>query len=398
MILFWSLAALMTVVALALLLVPLLRGGKLSGPPAADVDVDLYRRRLAELESEYQAGQLDDAALERARLELERAMLRDVEGVPAEPLSGGGRRWSAALAVLVAVPIAAVALYLTLGRGDLLRESSPEALLAATPDQFPIAIDRLARRLRTHPEETAGWHLLGRSYFALGRVEDALEAYRRGLATAPDDPDLLVDYAETLAVAADQNLQGRPRRLLERALAVAPEHAKALWLAGIAAHGAGEFQQAIGYWERLRAQLPADSEEAALVARNIADARARLGRAEAAGEARIAVRVRLAPEVSRQAPPDARVFVFARAPEGPPMPIAVRTLSVAELPTTVILDENASMGVGAPLSSYERVTVAARVSRTGQATAASGDLEGSAGSVAVGRDATAEVVIDRVVP
>ena len=398
---FWLLAALMSAAAVALVLLPLLRRNRAPEIDAAAVDADLYRRRRQELETEYAAGQLDDAALERARLELERALLHDLEDAPAAPAPQRRRSWSTALVVLLALPAAAVALYVTVGRTDLLRTPSTEALLQGTPDQFPLAIDRLAQRLREHPEETVGWHLLGRSYFALGRLDDALEAYRRGLATAGDDADLLVDYAEALAVAADQDLQGQPRRLLARALAVEPAHGKGLWLAGIAAHDAGDFRQAIDYWTRLRPMLPDDSEEAVLVNRNIAQAQARLEQsvqAEATGVGRVAVRVQLAPELAERAPADARVFVFARAPDGPPMPIAVRTLTVGELPATVVLDESASMTSGAPLSSYSEVNVTARVSRSGQAAAAAGDLEGAAGPVAVGDDSTADIVIDRVVP
>src|SRR5690606_29643534 len=154
------------------------------------------------------------------------------------------------------------------------------------------AIDRLAQRLREHPEETVGWHLLGRSYFAVGRLDDALEAYARGLAHGgARDADLLVDYAEALAVAADQDLQGRPRQMLLQALALEPDHPKGLWLAGIAAHDAGDYTEAIAHWERLRPMMPPEGEETAILARNIAEARARLGEApQAEGQGRLAVR------------------------------------------------------------------------------------------------------------
>jgi cytochrome c-type biogenesis protein CcmH len=271
-------------------------------------------------------------------------------------------------------------------------------------------VDTLAAKLRDNPNDVDGWALLGRSYFVLGRYADAAEAYASGSRVVNDqEPDLLVNQGESLALAGERNLQGRPMDLFRAALALDPDHGKALWYAGLAAEQAGVTADARRYWTALSNQtLPEEL-------RTLLDARLqRLGGAiatPAPGPAAatatatataapvLRLDVSIAAELTAQAPDDAVLFVFARAAGGPPMPLAVHRGRAGDLPRRIVLDDSMSMQPGLNLSGFDRWEVVARISRAGGVQAASGDLQGS---LTVARPELGEAAlvlqIDQVIP
>jgi cytochrome c-type biogenesis protein CcmH len=115
--------------------------------------------------------------------------------------------------------------------------------------------------------------MLARSYQNFKRYREASEAYARAAALAGNDAQLWADYAETLALANNSQLQGKPLELINKALQLDPDNQTALWLAGNAAFQTQNFQQAISYWEKLEKLLPAGSEGAQSVAASIEEAR-----------------------------------------------------------------------------------------------------------------------------
>jgi cytochrome c-type biogenesis protein CcmH len=202
---------------------------------------------------------------------------------------------------------------------------------------------------------------------------------------------VLVDLADVLAMANGQRLAGEPEKLVERALQIDPQNLKGLALAGTAAFERGDFARAAAFWERMLPLVAADSEDARIVRENVAQARAKAGAA-----VKLAGTVSLSPKLKGRAAPDDAVFIFARAAEGPRVPLAVLRKQVRDLPLSFSLDDSMAMAPGISLSGFPRVVVGARISKSGGAAPQPGDLQGA--SAVVANDAAGvKVVIDSVV-
>jgi cytochrome c-type biogenesis protein CcmH len=265
----------------------------------------------------------------------------------------------------------------------------------------------LAARLEKEPDNVNGWVVLARSYAVMNRHGDAVKAYERVIQLVPNDPDLLADYADALAVTMGGNLSGKPLELAKRALAADPTHWKALALVGTEAFNRKDYKTAIAYWEKLKATAPPGSPIAQSIDSSIAEARELGGIKGAAAPppvvaaapvgGRVAGKVDLSPALKAKVAPTDTVFVFARAAEGPRMPLAIVRKQVRDLPIEFALDDSMAMAPNMKLSSFAEVVVGARVSRSGNATPQSGDLEGLSRPVKVGATGIA-VVIDSALP
>jgi cytochrome c-type biogenesis protein CcmH len=395
MTLFWLVGAALAAIVVFLLVRPLLKVSGTEPISRRDANISIHRDQLRELDADLRAGLLAQADYERARRELEARALEEAgAGAPERrPLA---RRRGVAWAVGAGLPLLAAALYLVVGNpGALMPQSDPHAI---TVQQLDAMVERLATRLRDSPGDVEGWKLLGRSYSALGRFPESAEAYGKAAALDPRDAQLLADFADVLAMARGQRLEGEPEKLIARALELDPTNLKALALAGTAAYARKDYATAAAQWEKMLPLVPPDSEDARAIRANVQEARALAGVKEERKEARRAVKgtVALAAKIKAQAAPDDTVFIFARAVEGPPMPLAVQRVKVRELPVSFSLDDSMAMAPGMSLSAHPRVVVVARVSRTGSPAAQPGDLQGASAPVANDASGIA-VVIDSVV-
>jgi cytochrome c-type biogenesis protein CcmH len=389
---FWVIAVLLAAGALAFVLPPLLRGRRAAPGAAVEAtNVAVYRDQLRELEADLAAGTLAREQYDEARRELEARLLADVQGGAAAPRTATTGR-VAAMAAGIAIPIAAVLLYLAVGNpGALAPESESHGITRA---QIVNMVDRLAARMKENPEDATGWVMLGRSYSVLDRFPEAAEAYANAVKRAPPDAQLLADYADALAMAQGRRLQGEPERLIAKALAIDPRNVKALALAGTAAFENKDFQGAIVQWRKILDIVPADSDMATSIRDSIADAQQLAGgpvaaptapvKPAAAAPATVSGTVRLDPALAKRVAPGDTVFIFARAAEGPRVPLAVTRREVRELPATFTLDDRMAMAPGMNLSAHGRVVVGARVSKSGQPTSQPGDFEGLSAPVSVG--------------
>ncbi len=322
------------------------------------------------------------------------ASLADPSVAPARP--------STRLVALVAAAVLAIAAlgYWRTGMPDYAertqlveQQAQAQAASAAGTDvqQLQAMAVRLEEHLKGKPEDSEGWFMLGRAQSMLGRADAALAAYRRALALRGDDPRLLTDIAEVLGITKGHQLSGEPTELLAKALALDPKAPKTLALSGAAAFDRKDYAQAVKHWETLLKVSAADAGFVAQVRDGIAEAR-RLGQlpapAEAAratiGAASIMGSVDLAPALKGQAAPDDTVFIFARAAEGPRMPLALLRKQVKDLPVSFTLDDSMAMSPAMKLSAFSRVVVVARISKSGQATPQPGDLSGESAPVALG--------------
>jgi cytochrome c-type biogenesis protein CcmH len=424
---FWLVAAALMAVGV-LMLAPALLMRRRTGDTDRDAqNVAIARERLRELEAERDRGELTPAAFEQARLELERILVSDLAGPEQAAVARkADKAGPLALAgLLVAIPPATIALYLALGAPEHLDVVGPGAGSAARMvahgsgnGQMDMGqmLGRLEQRLAQNPNDPEGWAILARSYMALERYPDAVRALEKLRELVGDEPAILIPLANSIAMMQGGKMAGRPAALVKTVLESEPDNPIANWLAGNAAAEAKDWQGAIEHWRRSLAQVGDDAQSADELRQRIADAEARLGgkpaapaaatpAAQAAAQppaaaaaARLQVQVQLAPELKDRVAPTDTVFVFARAPAGPPMPVAAVRLKASQLPITVTLDDSTSLMAGSRLSQFPEVRVEARVSKSGNATAASGDLRGEITAVKVASPEAVVVVIDKVQP
>ena len=428
MLVFWSLAALLIAVTLALLLRPLLRARHVAVAPDADAAaISVYRDQKQALDAECTDGVITPAERDAAVTELARRLGDEVATVrSAETDQRGQRRaWLAAAALLLLIPSAAVVLYTRLGNPAA--GGAPDAAAADGRNPHEIAdtqivamVDSLAQRLKSRPDDADGWVLLARSYQALGRFPEAADAYAHADAFVSTNAALLADYADVLAMAQDRKLAGKPAALAQRALAIDPNHRKALALAATAALEARDLDGALSYWRRLLAQFPPASDDAKQITAIIAEIESakREGkgspdagsksprRSESASTAApakpstgatIAGRVDISPALAARVALTDTVFIFARAVDGPRVPLAVLRIAAKDLPKEFTLDDSMGMAPGAKLSGAAAVIVEARISKSGNALPQSGDFSGRSAPVKPGA-AGVTVMIDQVVP
>jgi cytochrome c-type biogenesis protein CcmH len=397
---FLAVGALLVAGALLFIVPPLLRRGARPGATRDAVNLAVYRDQLRELESDLRAGTLAPDQYEKARSEIEARLLADVGRRDAPAGAARGTR-AAALALGLAVPICAFVVYVAVGNP---RALAPQAAVGETPhglsaQQFEALVSRLAARLKDKPEDPEGWMMLGRSYAVLGRFAEASEAYAKAAARMPRDAQVLADYADALAMAQGRKLQGEPEKIIARALAIDPLNVKARLLAGTAAFNRGDYAGAVRHWERVLEAVPGESEMAQRLRASIAEART-LGvgpqvaiRGKQSGRGQVRGVVKLAPELAAKVAPGDTVYIFARAAEGPRMPLAVLRKKGRDLPAEFALDDSMAMSPAAKLSDHPRVVIGARVSKSANANPQPGDLQGLSAPVRIGADGV-NVVID----
>lgn len=421
MMVFWVMVAGLVGLALLFILPTLLR------PRQSTQDIDLnevnlavFRQQMAELDRDLAAGNLDQASHAAARQDLERELLLDIEDHPAAAAARApSGRW-AALALAGLLPLLAVGLYLKIGQP---RALDPPSQASAQPGQAPgqgmpsmdDLVVKLAKRMEQDPNNLQGWLMLGRSYIAMERMPDAVLAYEKALGLAPKDVEVLLGLAEALIRTQDSEIQGRPLELIQQAVALEPDHPNALWLMGSAEFQRERYAEAVALWTQLEPKLEPGGEEADMVRTAVQEARQRAGLAAPAATPAAAataptpataqasavtleVEVSLAPELAAQAAPEDSLFVFARALQGPPMPLAVQRRQVKDLPVKIRLDDSMAMQPQLKLSGFKEVLVGARISKSGIATPQSGDLQGEVQPVAVTQTGPVQVRIDQVRP
>ena len=377
--------ALLSLFAIVLLLRPWFMRGPVRQLERKQANLLAYRSRIAEIDADVSGGLVDADAAAALKQELGARLLSDVgETSPAVPKAAKEQPY---LAVLLALSLAVFA-GVWYWNGDSWQVQRTLDEIVAHPDQtqhlmIDAMVQRLQGRLKKSPDDAEGWAMLGRSYFIMQRYAEAAQAYAKAnLLNGSQTADWLVGEGEALAMANDRHVAGKPQKLFLQALTLDPDQGKALWYAGLAAAQAGQYKEALGYWLKLRDQPLPDELRAALDDRlqelsqlgNLAiPARVEPKAADAVS---LNIKVSLSPELAGKVPAGASLLVFAKAAEGPPMPLAVQKLDASRLPVTLTLDDSMAMMPALKLSQFQRWILTARVSRSGSAQAQSGDLQG----------------------
>ncbi len=431
--------------ALILILPPLLRATRV---PAADLSADAARRanlqvlreQLAALDAEHASGALDAGQHRLARIEVERRALEEERDAVRPAVAE--RAGKTAIALGAFVPLFVFVVYGLLGMPEAMlpRSTAQGAANATEPggvtsEQIDAMVSKLANRLENQatpqPGDAEAWTMLARSYAVLQRFPEASRAFIRARALLPDNAQLLADHADVLAMLQGQSVAGEPAKLVERALQIDPRNLKALALAGSAAFERKDFTAALKFWAQAKQFAEPGSAFAIGLDGSIRQAQAAAGQAETAaptvsvapaptvqaggkpvappatpdrtagaarpGSGMVSGTVQLAGPLAAKAAPGDTVFVFARAAQGPRMPLAILKMRVSDLPLTFRLDDSSAMSPEMTLSKFPSVVVGARVSRSGDAMPRSGDLVGQIGPIDTG-STKLTITIDSVQP
>jgi cytochrome c-type biogenesis protein CcmH len=404
MTLFWILSAAMIIAALALLAPTLLRRHRSAEDDTQGLNVEIARDRLAELTKAKDAGDLSDEEFEQGKQDLQLALAQDLEAsdTPAPKAGSNGR--GALIASALMIPLITVPIYFEIGSPQLITNppGTPTAATGHGADSLP-PLDQLAEQLRLRmeedPDNAEGWFLLGRTYMRLEDYAGATRAFEQVVRLMPEQTVGLLSLADAMIMRDGMRTDSTALALLEKALRIEPDNVTALWLLGNAAYDNGAVTSALDYWQQAYPLLAQAPEMQGQLAQRILEAGGELpasppnvadlppimptadaspGPAPApaadATTGGIRVQVALAPSLIERAGAADTVFVLARAEQGPPMPLAVARHRVDELPLDIRLTDAMAMMPAMKLSSFDRVEVVAKVSKSGRAGTQPGDL------------------------
>ena len=381
---FWIAVVVLLALALAILLIPLMRTVRgQQGDQRQQQNIQIAREKKQQLETQLKDAEIDQATYDSAYLDLQTSLALELHRSEADSEKTRGK-WMA-IVVLLAIPAASVSLYLVYGEYRVVE--NPQLAFAAPQQQQAAAAPQMSleemtvaikQRLKDNPEDAEGWFMLGRTMMARQQYDQAVTAFQRSNDLLADEPGILFALADALAMQNNGNLLGEPEQLVQRGLKLAPRFPNGLWLAGMAAEQRQDYKAAHRYWSLLLpliADNQASSREVRGLLATLEERDPELVKTMAsAGGARIKLLVDISAELKAKASPDTPVFVYAKAMQGPPMPLAVRKLQLGDLPVSLTLSDDDAMMPSMKLSSFDQVIVGARVSSSGNPVAQSGDF------------------------
>ena len=452
----------MLLVAIGLLVYPILKVRKSSTAVAyKESNLNINDEKIKELDLDLAEGRIDQLFYKAAREELDRELLIDIPAESRETAAlhytGAAKRHPAlALVITIFVPALVLLLYLQLG----MHSASDEAFVASqkqsrqpagSSTKQPPSMAQLTKQLEERIQQSGGsvqdWTMLARAHKYLGQYGLAEKSFAVALQQDENNAQLMLELAEMMALSNGRQFTAPSRELVRKAYALEPNNANVLWFSGVAEYQFGNYRQAI---DRLVALLPiaggeedvvksatamisksreqliaageempelevllavtstteADMKTAAAVrpatARpaSVAPAASPTATATVAASSTtsLSVAVDVSDEVRNKFNANDVIFVYAKAKQGPRMPLAAQRMTLAELPATVLLDDSMAMVAGMNLSAFEQLVISARVSKSGSAIAQSGDYIGSTDFENQKTQASINIVIDTAVP
>jgi cytochrome c-type biogenesis protein CcmH len=380
---FFIAAFLLLALVLFLLLRPFIFSGMGEETSRRQMNAAIYREELDKLVAEHAAGLINADEYEMSHAEMRQRLFQDTSEEDDRSVMGSSKKVVIGLCVFIV--LLSSAMYFSLG--DVIRIAQYNEQRPTTQAGVEKMVAEFALKMEKDPGNLKGWAMLARSYRILGRNQDAANAYARAGSFINDDPELLAEYADTLASVSNGNFSGKPLALINQALKIDPNNLLALWLSGSASFAAQNYKAAVQAWERLANQLPPGSEEARAIQGSIAEARSKGGLtstiASVGGSKGISGKIELSAELKSQVKPRDTVLVIARQP-GERMPVAVLKVAVGDFPMNFVLTDALAMNPNMPISKLSEVAIEVRISKTGMAKPEAGDLMSSVQTVKVG--------------
>jgi cytochrome c-type biogenesis protein CcmH len=360
---FWIAVFVLLALALAILLLPLMRAVR--GQRAEhrqQQNIKIAREKKSQLQAQLDEAEIDQATYDSAYIDLQTSLALELDSDETDSEKAPGK-WMA-FVVLLGIPTASVLLYLTYGEYRVIENpqlvtAAPSQQAAAAPqmtlDEMTTAIKQ---RLKDNPEDAEGWFMLGRTLMSRQQYNEAVTAYQRSNDLLPDEPGILFALADALAMQNNGKLLGEPEALLQRGLKIAPRFPNGLWLAGMAAEQRKDYKAAHRYWSLLLpliADNPTSTREVQELIAMLEERDSELAEASVSNSGPgIKLLVDISAELKAKASPDTTVFVYAKAMQGPPMPLAVKKLQLGELPISITLSDDDAMMPSMKLSSFDQ--------------------------------------------
>jgi cytochrome c-type biogenesis protein CcmH len=421
---FWIIAILLIIIALAIILPPLLKDTQIETDARRDQNIQIAKEQLAELKTAFTNNEMQQEDYLARRDELEQALYSDTSSNEVVTTEFSKPSIISTALIALIIPIIAFSMYAKYGDS---RALDPEATKTASniptkangePD-IDAMVTGLRNKLDANPNNPEGWYMLGRSYMALNRFKDATYSYEQLYKLEPNDAKVMLFLADAEAMANKGNVLGRPAELIEKSLTLIPNSVTGLWLGGMVSAQQGDHAKAIERWTALIPLLAKQPDQVSEIRKLIAESKKKLSpkaiaslpvttsatdsvvKKETAIQSQnvdisksIVVTVRLSDSLKDQVQADQTVFIYAKAMSGPAMPLAAKRIQVKDLPITITLDDSTAMMPAMKLSTFSKVTIGARISKSGNAIAANGDLYSEKREVALGTKQ--DLVIDSV--
>ena len=387
----WIGFAVLLVIAVGFLMIPFvikLRGGDLV---RESTNVEIYKAQLADLEADKQAEKIGPDEYDSLSQEIKRNLLIDTDKNVA-PTDHDGGRWIIGIMAVVLIG-SSILLYNKLGAENelaiagLLKKSAGQGY---SKDDAKNLLDRLIVQTEKTPEDVEVWYLIGRLNFDLEKYDAAVLGFSKVIehlpADAQDDQAVaLAQLAQAQFFANDRKLDKATESLLLQALEINPRDNTSLGLLGVASYDRAEYLNAVRYWTRLLALIPPNNPNAQAIQGGLYKAMGLLTKDQLATfnkeqadkiKSSIQVTVDISDDMRSKLPKNADLFVLAKAEQGPPMPLAVQRLNVADWPITVTLDDSMAMMDTLRMSEFQNIIITARISKSGVGNATAGDLQG----------------------
>lgn len=371
----------------------------------------LYKQHLAEVELDIENGLLEGTEAVKVKEELKLTLLNNNDSKVSSKVTESKNPALTAIVLIMAIPVFVISLYIYLGEPELIEKNQlmSDFRNASTKEEKLASVEKmlanLEQRMLKNPDDIDGWLMLTNSYTALERYPDALRAVDNLYRLRGSDPTVLIRYADILAMNNDGNYSGRPTELINEALKIDPENPNGLWFAGLAANDRGDIDTAIEYWKKLLPKLENNPEQYNQVKQFIQmiGVQSETYQEEVIQElqnpgVQIQINVSLSNDIIEYTNKNDTVFIYAQSISGPPMPIAVVRKEVSDLPLLVTLDDSMAMLPNNKLSSHEHVKLTARISKSGNAIAESGDLIGIVNEVRTDTSKPVKIVINDKIP
>lgn len=418
---FWIISAILIAAAIAFIL-PSLKNFKPQQDATREQNIFIAQEQMSELEKRFERGDVSSEVYQQSRDELELSLYSDIkDGTNKTAASSAGSKFSMLL-ILLLIPAITIPVYLKFGNLDYINSlDSKQAIEISRDKKIPKNADGtpdietmvagLQQKLEQNPDNAEGWYMLGRSYMVLKHYPKAAKAFTRANNLVPENPDVMLSLADSLSMSNQGQLMGRPAELIKKALTIRPDDLTALWLSGMAERQQGNNIAAIKQWNKVLPLLKAQPQQAVELQNMITQARRdlnpqQLAQLDSKSTKQVAkqpvnqdaqgirVKVDLSADFKDKASADDLVFIYAKAMSGPPMPLAAVKRKVQDLPVEVTLDDSMAMMPNLTLSSFDKVVVGARVSKTGSPIGNNGDLYSEASNIEKG--AEVKILIDSI--
>ncbi|MFP3423986.1 c-type cytochrome biogenesis protein CcmI [Pseudoalteromonas sp. SIMBA_162] len=416
MILMWACFALLTLIALAFVMLPFLQKERvktITHNANAEL-ISIYEQRLVDLKTDLDNQRIDDANYSESIVELKRRLLNELS--PEKSLiSKGNNRIFALTGGAFVIALSGIFYSLTGSQQqisawhdamDNLSEYGERAVMQKGEQLTQNELQAFALALRTKlsrsGDDEMAWMLLGRVAMSLNEFDMAQQSFDKALRMNPDNKQVLISYSQILLLEGSEANMTRAAGMLSKVLNAEPTNLDAISLLALIAYERKDWPQAKAAFEVLLASMEKNDSRYSLISQRIADIELQMqseGSVMPVTKANsIAVTVNVASELINKLPEKGTLFVFAKAANGSPMPIAAVKLTSYSFPVTVELNDSTAMVEGMNLSSAEDIIISARISLDDSVMPSSGELEGHSGSLKRESVSEYQLKIDTLIP